>query len=70
MHTDFAERAKYISMKNEFQRTELFKGALSGLRQVLITESPLKMMKNAFYVTSKALFILKNLRFCHHFLVT
>ena len=32
-----------------------FKGALSGLRQFLATESPLKMMKNAFYFTSKAL---------------
>ena len=63
MHTDFAERAKYISMKNEFQRTELFKGALSGLRQVLITESPLKMMKNAFYFTSRALFVPKIFKF-------
>ena len=30
-----------------------------GLRQVLTTESPLKMMKNAFYFTLKALFVLK-----------
>ena len=36
-----------------------FKGALSGLRQFLATESPLKMMKNAFYITLKALFVLK-----------
>ena len=28
---------------------ELIKGALSGLRQFLATESPLKVMKNAFY---------------------
>ena len=34
------------------------KGALSGLRQFLATESPLKKMKNAFYFTSKDLFIL------------
>ena len=27
---------------------ETFKGALSGPRQLLATESPLKMMKNAF----------------------
>ena len=33
------------------------KGALSGLRQLLTTEGPLKMMKNAFYFTSKALFV-------------
>ena len=38
---------------------EIFKGALSGLRQFLATESPLKMMKNAFYFTLKALFVLK-----------
>ena len=31
------------------------KGALSGLRQFLTTESPLKMMKKAFYFTSEAL---------------
>ena len=36
-----------------------FKGALSGLRQFLATESPLKMMKNAFYFTLKSLFVLK-----------
>ena len=39
------------------------KGALSGLRQFLATESPLKMMKNAFNFTSKALFILKIFKF-------
>ena len=42
---------------------EMFKGALSGLRQFLATESPLKMMKNAFYFTSKALFVLKIFKF-------
>ena len=40
-----------------------FKGALSGLGQFLATESPLKMMKNAFYFTSKALFVLKIFKF-------
>ena len=39
------------------------KGALSGLRQFLAAESPLKMMKNAFYFTSKALFVLKIFKF-------
>ena len=39
------------------------KGALSGLRQFLTTESPLKMMKNVFYFTSKALFVLKIFKF-------
>ena len=40
-----------------------FKGALSGLRQFLTTDSPLKMTKNAFYFTSKALFVLKIFKF-------
>ena len=40
-----------------------FKGALSGLRQVLATESPLKVMKNVFYFISKALFVLKIFKF-------
>ena len=39
------------------------KGALSGLGQFLLTESPLKMMKNAFYIASKALFVLKIFKF-------
>ena len=34
-------------------------GALSGLRQFLASGSPLKIMKNAFYSTSKSLFVLK-----------
>ena len=40
-----------------------FKGALSGLRQLLTTENPLKVMKNAFHITSKALFVLKIFKF-------
>ena len=41
----------------------IFKGALSSLRQLLAIESPLKMMKNVFYFTSKALFVLKIFKF-------
>ena len=37
----------------------VIEGALSGLKQVLATERPLKTMKNAFYFTLKALFVLK-----------
>ena len=37
------------------------KGALLGLRQFLATESPLKMMKNAF--TLKTRFVLKIFQF-------
>ena len=40
-----------------------FKDVLSGLRQVLATESPLKMMKNALFFTSQALFVLKTFTF-------
>ena len=40
-----------------------FKGALSDLRKFLAIESPLKMMKNAFYFTSKALFVLNVFKF-------
>ena len=43
----------------------VFKGtfSFSGLRQFETTENPLKVMKNAFYFTSKALFILKMFKF-------
>ena len=44
-------------------RQNLFKGALSGLRQFLATESPLKIMKNHFYFTSKAVSVLKIFKF-------
>ena len=40
-----------------------FKGALSGLRQFLAIENPLKLMKNSFYFTSRALFVLKIFKF-------
>ena len=39
------------------------KDALQGLRQFLITKSPLKLMKNALYFTLKALFVLKIFKF-------
>ena len=41
----------------------LFKAALSGLKQFLAAESPLKMMKNDFCFTSKALLVLKIFKF-------
>ena len=40
-----------------------FKGALLGLRQFLAIENPLKRIKNAFYFTTKALFVLKIFKF-------
>ena len=39
------------------------KGALAGLRYFLATKTPLKMMKNAFYFTLKALFVLNIFKF-------
>ena len=36
----------------------MFKDTLSGLRQFLAAKIPLKMIKNAFYFTSKAIFVL------------
>ena len=39
------------------------RGALSDLRRFLATERPLKMMKNAFYFTSKAFSVLKIFKF-------
>ena len=41
----------------------LIKDALSSLKQFLATERPLKMIKNSFYFTLKALFFSKYLNF-------
>ena len=41
----------------------LIKGALSGLKQFLAAESPLKMMRNNFYFTLKAFFVLNIFKF-------
>ena len=49
-------------LKNPFFLRRV-KGALSGLRQFLVTESPLKIMKNAFHFTLKALFVLEIFKF-------
>ena len=53
-------RNKYKQAKTKYAN---FKGVLSGLSQILANESPLKMMKNAFYFTLKALFVLKIFKF-------
>ena len=44
-------------------KSAYFKGALSGLRQFFANECTLKMMRNAFYFTSKAFFVLKIFKF-------
>ena len=46
-----------------FSRKNTLKDALSSLRQYLAIESPLKMMKNAFYFILKALFFLQIFKF-------
>ena len=53
------EQGKEKSVVNYVMINTIFKGALSGLRQFLVTECPLKIIKNTFYITLKALFILK-----------
>ena len=37
----------------------MFEGSLLGMIQFLVSESPLKMMKHAFYFTLKAIFVLE-----------
>ena len=44
-------------------KDDCFKGTLSGLRQFLATEIPLKVKENAFYFTLKAFLILKTFKF-------
>ena len=43
--------------------TQTLNSTLTGLRQVLATESPLQMMKNAFYFNLEAFFILQIFKF-------
>ena len=64
-----ATRAVTLDISKAFDRVwhagllHRLKGAVSGLIQFLAAESPLEMMKNAFYFTSKALFVLKISKF-------
>ena len=51
-----------VSFEIKLEKT-FIKSTLSGLRQFLAIENTLKMMKNVFYFTSKALFILKIFKF-------
>ena len=45
----------------------LVKGTLLGLRQFLATGTPLKVMRNVFYFTLKALYVLKIFQFLFWF---
>ena len=44
-------------------RKDIIKDSLTCLKQFLATGSSLKIMKNAFYYTLKALFVLKIFKF-------
>ena len=63
--TLFKNRIKSKSQGSECFYLErlFFKGTLSGLRQILAIESPLKMMKIAFNFALKARFVLKIFKF-------
>ena len=54
-----------LLLENQSFRARLFFyfSLFKGLRQFLAYESPLKMMKNDFYFTLKALFVLKIFKF-------
>ena len=52
-----------------FYENFIFKGALSGLRQFLAAESPLKMMKIFFISRQKLFSFSRYLSFCLDFLV-
>ena len=58
VHSSFS-KMKVVRHEIYFSQTGFLKDALSCPRQVLATENPLKMMKNGFYFTFKALFLLK-----------
>ena len=49
----------------KIQMNITIKGAPSGLRKNLVTESPLKIIKNAFSSTLEALFFLKLFKFLY-----
>ena len=56
-------------MRNAYRGVQFyqhFKGLLLGLRQFLVTESPLKIMKNVFFIL-KALFVLKGFKYLSWF---
>ena len=62
MAPNILDRVKCITIFKYIKKIfelNIFKGRLYGPRQFLITESLLKMIKNAFYFTLKALFVLK-----------
>ena len=59
----FVYEYEVSTINSVFETNVFLKDALAGLRFFLAIESPLKMMKNAFYFTSKAPFLLKIFKF-------
>ena len=57
------QRILMYHMPKTFSKPIKIKETLSGLRQFLARENPLKMGENAFYLTSKAIFVLKVFKF-------
>ena len=56
--------SQLVAMATKLGRVVInLKAALSDLRQFLTADSPLKMVKKAFYFTSKALFVLLIFKF-------
>ena len=64
--TEYSEPCQTSRME---RFAKIIKGALSGLRKILATESRLKTMKNAFYFTLKALFVLNIFKFLSLFYI-
>ena len=60
---DLAFRSVTLLKRDSNTYCKVFKGAFLGLRQVLASESPSKLMNNAFYLILKGLFVLKIFKF-------
>ena len=56
-----------FSHMRQLHLKRLVKGTLLGLRQFLATGTPLKVMRNVFYFTLKALYVLKIFQFLFWF---
>ena len=72
IHEEYDEQYFFVKFFDEkkivfdlcfLSKLQLFKGPLSGLKQFLANESPLEMMKNAFYLSLRALLVLKLFKF-------
>ena len=61
--SNFLTKKKIVFDLCFLSKLQLFKGPLSGLKQFLANECPLEMMKNAFYLSLRALLVLKLFKF-------